>query len=316
MHITDDNGWRALHFAARNGTYELIQTCTDMGSDIDVKTNDGKNSLHIAALYGHLNLCKELIDNHNFDVLMTDKDRWTAIHYSAISGSYELVKFLSGIGSDIRLTTNDGKNCLHIAARYGHLDLCKSFLEDYNLDVHITDNDGCTALHYSAENGSLDLFLFLLKKGSEIYSKTKSMRNALHLSASNGHFDICKYILGKFTKDYEENSTKNQYALNGRCYKNQIFYKCNTIFLHAKDVDGNSYLHLAAEANQAEICQLLLQYDTDTLHLSNKNNKTAMDLARDYRHEDVLTLLKPEYDRAGIFLYFSRKIYLLKDFTT
>ena len=130
MHLSDDNGWRALHFATANGRYELIQTCTNMGSDIHLKTNDGKNCLHIAALYGHLNLCEELIDKHKFDVLMTDNDKWAAIQYSAISGSYELVKLFVDIGSDNHLTTNDGKNCLHIAARYGHFHLCKTFLED------------------------------------------------------------------------------------------------------------------------------------------------------------------------------------------
>ena len=177
-----------------------------------------------------------------------------------------------------------------------------------HLDVHLTDNGDWTELHYSAEHGTLYLFKFLLEKGSEIYSKTKRMRNAWHLSTCNGNFDICEFILEYFIKDFKENNARNQYTLNGRYYKSQIFYKCNTVFLHAKDVDGNSYLHLAAETNQSKIFQLLLKYDTVVLSLSNKGNKTAMDLARDNCHEDILILLKPECDRAGLFLCFFRNI--------
>ena len=33
-------------------------------------------------------------------------------------------------------------NCLHIAALYGHLNLCKFFLDNENFDVHMADNDG------------------------------------------------------------------------------------------------------------------------------------------------------------------------------
>ena len=189
-------------------------------------------------------------------------------------------------------------------------------MNNHSFDVRLIDNDGCTALHYSAEHGSFDLFMFILEKGSEIYSKTKSMRNALHLSASNGHYDICKFILNYFALDYKYNNTRDQYMLNGRTFRSQIFYKYDIIFLHAMDIDGNTYLHLAAEGNQAKVCQLLLKYDTEVLTLLNKNDDTARDIAKFNGHEDVLNTLKAEYERAGmLFLFYWKKIHLLRDFT-
>ena len=47
---------------------------------------------------------------------MTDNDGWTAIHYSARNGSYELVTYFIDLGNDIHLKTNTGSNCLYIAA--------------------------------------------------------------------------------------------------------------------------------------------------------------------------------------------------------
>ena len=45
-----------------------------MGVDIDIKNNYGRNCFHIAAQYGHLDLCKILIDIHNFDIHQNDND--------------------------------------------------------------------------------------------------------------------------------------------------------------------------------------------------------------------------------------------------
>ena len=62
-----------------------------------------------------------------------------------------------------------------------------------------------------------------------------------------------------------ENNTIKQYILNGKFYSSQVFYKYKKIFLHAMDIDGNTYLHLAAQGNQAEICEIFLKYDTEII---------------------------------------------------
>ena len=299
--IVNNDGWTGLHFSARSGSYELVKFFAILGTDINLKTNLGWNCLHIAALHGHLTLCKTLINKHKFDIQIADKDGWTALHYSARNGSYELVKFFVDMGTDIKLKTNDGSNCLHIAALYGHLNLCKLFIEKHKFDVRIETNYEWTALHFSAKNGSFDLFSYILDKGGEIFCKTNKMENVLHLSSLYGHFDICEFVLKYFIKDYECNNIKKQYSLNGKSYSSQVFYKYKIIFLHAMDVDGNTYLHLAAKGNQAKVCELLFRYDTEITTLLNKEDKTARKIAKDNGNKDVLNALKVEYERAGMF---------------
>ena len=299
--ISDNNGGTALHFSAISGSYELVRYFADMGIQINLKTNEGVNCLHIAAFNRHLNLCKTLINKHSFDVQMADNNGWTALHYSAKKGSYELVRLFVEKGTDIDLKTNDGSNCLHIASHYGHLNLCKIFVDKHNFDVHMANTVGWTALHFSAKSGNFDLFSYILDKETEIYGKTNNMENVLHLSAREGHFDICKFILEYFIKDYEDKSIKRKFALNGKSYRSQVFYKYKIIFLHAMDVDGNTYLHLAAKGNQTNVCQLLLKYDTEIISLLNKEDKTAREIAKDNGHKEVSNALKVEYERAGLF---------------
>ena len=59
--MRNKKGWTVLHYSARSGSYKLLVSFTDMGNGINLKIIDGKNYLHIAELYGHLNLCKTLI---------------------------------------------------------------------------------------------------------------------------------------------------------------------------------------------------------------------------------------------------------------
>ena len=299
VHMTDNRGWRALHFSAQSGKYKNVKFFADKKTDIYLKTKEGVNCLHIAAAHGHLNLCKTLIEEHTFDVHICDKYGWTALHYSVKNGNYEMIKFFIDMGSDIYLKVNDGSNCLHIAALHGHFNLSKMLLDNYNFDVHFANNEGVTALHFAAKNGNFELFLYLLDKGSDIYRKTKSMLNVLHFSSYSGHFDICEFVLKYFIKDYKDNNSRNQHALHSRFCASEVFYKYSAIFFHAMDADGNTYLHLAADGNQSNVCELLLKYDTGYINLCNKNDETARDIAKKKNYKDVLRSLKAHYDRTG-----------------
>ena len=297
----DNNGYTALHHSVLHGSYGFVSTLANKGTDIHLKTKNGENCLHIAALNGHLNLCKALIDKDKFDVNTVDNDGWTALHHSAVNGSFELISFFANMGIDIHLKTSNGSDVLHLSASHGHLNLCKTLINKHNFDVNMANNKGYTALHYAAENGSFDLFSYILENGSEIYCKTNDMKNVLHISAHRGHIDICKFVLEYFSKDYYDNNMKKHHTLIGKSYRSQVFYRYNTIFLHAMDSDGNTYLHLAAERNQVEVCELLLKYDAEVITLLNRKDETARDIAKVNGHNDVLNTLKLNYERTGMF---------------
>ena len=200
-----------------NGNYNLFEFLTDQGTDIQMKTKKGQNCLHIAAENEHLNLCKTLIEEHNFDVQETDSYRITALHLSCRSGSYKLVKFFANEGTDIKLKTNDGQNCLHTAADNAHLNLCKTLIEEHNFDVQETDCDGWKALHWSCRSGSYELVTFFANKGTDIQLKTHSGQNCLHIAAEYGHLNLCKTLIAEHNFDVKETDNYGWTALHWSC---------------------------------------------------------------------------------------------------
>ena len=263
VNMTDDDGWTPLHFSARDGNYELFQFFLDNGGDVSQKTEDGSNFLHIAADEGHLDFCKALIERHFDDVHATDVDGWTPLHYSARNGSYDLFQFFCDIGIDPYLKTNDGCNCLHIAADDGHLAFCRTLLEKHNFKAFVTDEKKMTPLHHSASSGNLELFNFFADITNDIYCKAKNGGNCLHIAAFNGHLNLCKELLEKyeFAFDVTDNDglTPLHYSARSGNYKIFKFFADMASDIYRKTKSGANCLHMVAMNGNLDFCKTLLK---------------------------------------------------------
>ena len=222
VHIVDNDGWTALHHSAMSGKYDVVEFFQSMGTNVYIKTNEGLNCLHISARYGHLDLCKRLIEKQKFDVRIVDNDGWTALHHSARSGKYDVLEFFASMETNIHIKTNEGLNCLHISARYGHLDLCKRLIYKHKFDIHMADKYGWTALHESAKNDSYELVTFFANMGADIHLETKNGWNCLKIAGVHENFKLYKALLGKpdfeiYFKDNNRWRTLHHSARSGQC---------------------------------------------------------------------------------------------------
>ena len=260
--MMDEDGWTETHYFARYGDYESVQGILDRGTNINLNTISGKNCLHIAALHGHLNLCKALINKHNFDVHLADNDGRTVIHHSISSGSYELVTYFTDMGTDIYCKNNLGENCLHIAAKNSNLDLCKKLLGKYKFDVLTTDKKGQMALHHSARSGSYELFTYFIDMGAHIESKNNLGWNCLHIAAQNGHLKLCKKLIDKHKLDLhladEDGWTALHHSARNGSYELVMFFVDMGIDFKSKNHLGENCLHIAASYGHVNLCKRLI----------------------------------------------------------
>lgn len=65
-------GFTALHWAARNGRYEMVDFLLELGVDICSKTNGGYTPLHLATMYNHNNVVLLLVENYDASVDVRD----------------------------------------------------------------------------------------------------------------------------------------------------------------------------------------------------------------------------------------------------
>ena len=292
IHATDYSGKSALHYCAGYGNHQLFHYFIKMGSDINQKTNNGQNCLHIAAQKGYMDLCKTFIEEHNFGINIADYSGRSALLYCVESGNHQLFQYFIKIGGNINQRTKYGENCLNIAARWGYMDICKTLVDEYNFDIHITDSSGRTALHHCAGNRTYQLFRYFLKKGMDINLKTKHDENCLHIAACLGNTEFCKMLIEKYGFDI--------HALDR--YGRSPLHKCFDFFLiddellqyfitmgsdiYQETSNGENILHLAAKTGKISFCKTLIEkYNFDIHTVDNSGNGLLHHCARAGHYE-------------------------------
>ena len=129
----------SLHVAAFHGFTKMVEMLSKKYEDpmvICQKDNShGCNSIHLAALKGHLNIVKHLMGLTDTP-LAPDDQGWTPIHYAARgslytpNGNLDTIRFLVGFTSKPNAPTNTGRTPIGLAQYYGNDEVKKS---NYNL---------------------------------------------------------------------------------------------------------------------------------------------------------------------------------------
>ena len=191
---TNENGWNVLHYAARSGDLKLLQLFTQNGIDIYSKTKLNSNCLHIAATNGHLNLCKTLVEVYNFDIFTKNDKGWSVLNSTAKSGNLELFQYFIQLGADVYNKTNCNYTCLHIAAYYGHLNICRNIFDLYQSDLKRKTTGKFGDLHKC--NG---IYKRRLLKDKKYFLNLRDLSGYtyLHYASFGGHTSICKLLLGQ-----------------------------------------------------------------------------------------------------------------------
>ncbi|MEM9569724.1 MAG: ankyrin repeat domain-containing protein [Bacteroidota bacterium] len=120
-----------------------------------------------------------------------DKDRGTALHWSAGLGYLDCVKYLVQQGAT---RDKDGNTALHLSAKYGHLNIVKYLIEN-GADIHKKNKYGNTALHLSAKYVHLNIVKYLIENNALINPKSGYGNTALLRSIYKRHLDCVKYLL-------------------------------------------------------------------------------------------------------------------------
>jgi ankyrin repeat protein len=152
----------ALHFAAENGAAELVSIL--LGSDgmlVDLQDEDGFTALHYAVkgntVAEKCEVVERLVEKMEERVVMKKdhREKRTALHFAAESGSEKVVEILLSKHPDVNLQDRSKSTALHYSAKgeskEGRYDEVIRQLLSKNADTSVEDSNRKTALSYARE---------------------------------------------------------------------------------------------------------------------------------------------------------------------
>ena len=120
-------------------------------STIDQSRFNGDTALTTASRYGHIEICKLLIEN-GAEVDTADENGVTALMMASHRGHIEICRLLIEKGADVNATDEDGDTALMIAIISNRIDVstrfnvCSLLLGTRGINVDIQNNNGYTAI--------------------------------------------------------------------------------------------------------------------------------------------------------------------------
>lgn len=184
----DENGYRALQWAALNNRVAETTYLLNQGAAINAADQTGQTALHWAAVRGSLPVIETLLRN-NANADAKDNRGYTVAHVAAQYGQTAVLYHLAlKWGLDVDQPDHDGRTPLHWAAYKGFADTIRLLLV---LDCRYTlaDKEGCTPLHWAAIKGNGEACTVLLQGGSVGVLTYKDMTGSTpaQLAVEKGH---------------------------------------------------------------------------------------------------------------------------------
>ncbi len=181
--------WAApIHEAAQDGDLDTLQRLLDEGADVNAPDVAG-TPLHWGLFSRNPDVLRLLLDRGADPNL--EGSLGTPLKSATLQGDVQVVRWLLDAGAD----PNRGRRglALHVAARYGRLDLVALLLER-GADIEARSPEGHTALHEASHQGQIEAVRLLLEHGAKIDVVTPYGRPALHFAVGGGHDDVAELL--------------------------------------------------------------------------------------------------------------------------
>jgi hypothetical protein len=228
---------------------------------------------------------KDVLDSTSFRLEIAGKignlflDQRTTFKESVKNLSCEIIGKASGQVSTCPAEDKKGE-LLILAAKTGSLSQVEDLLEECKANANFVNSLGCNALMSVIDPNC----------GSSSYSH--------HLSSMH-ESEIVEILLSKGVALEQKDPVTEETALL-KAVKNNSGWVIDQLLdsganINAQDRNGNTPLILAVLNSSYQQVKSLLRHDPD-LAITNSAGKTAQQIAEDYKLQDILDIMVPEYE--------------------
>lgn len=125
----DNKGWPAISATVVVGNEKSFKLLLQTTQGKDLECPAGRSLLHLCAWSERVDMARVLMEDYSFDPRAEGDGGYLPIHSAAEAGSLDCFHLLR-TRSDVTRTTKDGRNCLHLAAGQGRLEIVAALLSD------------------------------------------------------------------------------------------------------------------------------------------------------------------------------------------
>lgn len=254
----------ALHIAAKNGYWDIIELLINNKADYNAQDILLRSPLHLAVDKDQFNCCEKLLENENIDVNIKDKNDDTP---------------------------------LHCAAKQGRLRTCILLLNHTKTDVNAKNKRGMNPLHVAAHENQSNIIRILMDKGADWKMQDKNLHWPIHYAAQKGFPESCEALLLKCSdadKDKQLKAAlrdgKTPLMLAAKCGHHKCCTKLSKAYINAKDKQNHTALHYAAIGGFENTVAELLDMGADP-NTQNKDGKAPIHEAASKKKVGCLKLL-------------------------
>ncbi|KAJ3705212.1 hypothetical protein LUZ61_008917 [Rhynchospora tenuis] len=265
------HGETALHEAVRVGHRDIVnKLILSEPSLLGIVDAEGVSPLYLATMTNDL----EIVQIHTREdpsmVSCTGPKGQTALHAAVLEHTGITHELLAWNKTLATAADDTGSTPLHYAASVGNLATVKLLLQNENPAAFMEDKDGLFPIHIAAKCGRALVIKEMIEKcpdSDELLDKEG--RNFLHLAIVSGKGNIIGHIC-----------------------QNNTFLR----MLNARDYQGNTPLHLAAERGEYRFVRYLISMKTVYSSIMNRNCLTPVDLAIKNRDRGFKYVLSTKFN--------------------
>lgn len=183
-----------LTLSARYDNLPATKLLLQFGAEPDIETFYGHESpMMIAAQRGKIPILLSLL-NGNADINFRTKSG-TALFQAAHYGQVSSVRFLLNKNANPHLINWEGYYPIHTAARMGHVDIVKIFIEEAEEKIDVLDNKDFQPIHRAALWNQVSVVNYLVSKGADVDAMTSDKSySVLHIAARQGAVEVAKFL--------------------------------------------------------------------------------------------------------------------------
>ncbi|CAD8166532.1 unnamed protein product [Paramecium pentaurelia] len=145
------------------------------------------------------------------DINMKLEEQWSCLHYAAMEGHIESCRLLLQHQAQPDITNVQQRTPLHIAAIKGYLEICQLLIQ-YRTSINLFDYQYNSPLHLASQNGNKEIIELLLDHGADYNIRNHFNLNAYDISIDQQTQEI--FDKRGLYQDYQKRSFRGVHNRN------------------------------------------------------------------------------------------------------